>query len=229
MERHLLRDGLPGHRIVTIPNWADASLIQSVDRRDNPFVQLQGLDGRFVVMYSGNLGVVHEVETLLAVIRATRSIPTLCFCFIGDGAYMRHLRETAGLEGWDHVRFFPYQTKDELRFSLSAGHLHLVSLREEMVGLCVPSKIYGIMAAGRPVLYIGPGESEAAWVIRESKSGFIVQPGDWQRAADAIGRCSQDHNYCEQLGQAAREYAFRYAHRARATTRFWQVLREVAA
>ena len=229
MEQHLLREGVPGHRIVTIPNWADTSLIQPVDRRDNPFVQAHRLEDQFVVMYSGNLGVVHEVETLPAVIRETRSIPSIAFCFVGEGAHLQRLRETARNESWDHVRFVSYQSKEALRFSLSGAHLHLVTLREDMLGLCVPSKIYGIMSAGRPILYIGPEESEAASTIRESRSGFVVQPGDWQRAVEVIQTCHDDPTRCEQMGQAARDYARRYGHRARATTRFWQVLREVAA
>jgi len=229
MERHLLRDGVPGHRIVTIPNWADTSLIQPVDRRENPFVQAHSLEDRFVVMYSGNLGLVHEVETLLAVIRETRSIPSIAFCFVGEGARLQRLRETARNESWHHVRFVSYQPKELLRFSLSAAHLHLVTLREDMLGLCVPSKIYGIMSAGRPILYIGPEESEAAWAIRESRSGFVVRPGDWQRAAEIIRICHEDPIRCEQMGQAACDYARQYAHRPRATTQFWQVLQEVAA
>ncbi|PWT74104.1 MAG: glycosyltransferase WbuB [Chloroflexi bacterium] len=229
MERHLLREGVPGHRIVTIPNWADTSLIQPVDRRDNPFVREQGLEDRFVVMYSGNLGVVHDVETLLAVIRESRSIPSIAFCFVGEGRHLRPLRETARRESWDHVRFVSYQSKELLRFSLSSAHLHLVTLRNDMLGLCVPSKIYGIMAAGRPMLYIGPEESEAASAIRESRSGFVVRPGDWQWAAEVIRMCHEDPTRCEQMGQAARDYARQYAHRTMATTQFWQVLREVAA
>src|SRR5215831_7676483 len=229
LERHLLREGVPRHRIITIPNWADTSLIQPVDRRDNPFVREQELDDRFVVMYSGNLGVVHDVETLPAVIRESRSIPSIAFCFVGEGRHLEFLREMAARESWDHVRFVSYQPKELLRFSLSSAHLHLVTLRDNMLGLCVPSKIYSIMAAGRPILYIGPEESEAASVIRDSRSGFVVRPGDWQRAAEVIRACHDDPTRCEQMGQAASNYARRYAHRSRATTQFWQVLREVAA
>ena len=229
MKRHLLQDGLVGDRVITIPNWADGSVIHPVARHKNEFVRTHGLEKSFVVMYSGNFGVVHESEAILTLIRNTQSLLGLCFCFIGEGTHTRTLREMAARERWNHVRFFPYQAKESLRFSLSAGHLHLVSLREDMVGLSVPSKIYGIMAAGRPMLFIGPEESEVAALIRQSQCGFVVRPGDPQAAAEAVRSCYRDRSLCEQKGLAAREYFDRYGDRFRATEQFLQVIQKVAA
>jgi glycosyltransferase involved in cell wall biosynthesis len=229
MEGHLLRGGVPGYRVVTIPNWADGREIQPVVRRDNPFIKANGLDGYFVVMYSGNFGVVHDMDTIIALARETRDLSQLRFCFIGEGVHKRKLIETSQREGWTHTLFLPYQPKETLQQSLSAGDLHLVSLRGDMAGLCVPSKIYGIMAAGRPMLFIGPEQSEAAALIRESACGFVVPPGDSGAAADAIRTCYHDRALCESQGRAARDYFVRYAHRPKATTQFWQVLNKVAA
>jgi glycosyltransferase involved in cell wall biosynthesis len=98
-----------------------------------------------------------------------------------------------------------------------------------MAGLCVPSKIYGIMAAGRPLLFIGPAHSEAATIIQESRCGFVVPPGNSRAAADAIRSCYHNRALCEQQGRAARDYFDQHAHRSRATTQFWQELNKVAA
>jgi hypothetical protein len=229
MEGHLSLAGVPRSRIAMIPNWADGSQITSIDREDNEFLKTHGLEGRFVVMYSGNFGVAHEIETILSLVHETRDLPQLCFCFIGEGAHKQRLVEMAQREKWEHVLVLPYQRKETLQQSLSAGDIHLVSLRANMAGLCVPSKIYGIMAAGRPMIFIGPEESEVAALIRESQCGFVVRPGDPQAAAAAVLACYRDRSLCEQKGQAAREYFSRYGNRTRATAQFRQVLQKVAA
>jgi glycosyltransferase involved in cell wall biosynthesis len=229
MEDHLCRAGVSKSRIAVIPNWADGSQIKSIRRMDNQFIKMQGLEGRFVVMYSGNFGIAHEIETILSLVHETRDLPQLCFCFIGEGAHKQRLLDAARRERWEHVRVLPYQPKETLQQSLSAADIHLVSLRANMAGLSVPSKIYGIMAAGRPMIFIGPEESEIATLIRESQCGFVVRPGDPQAAADVVMKCYRDRNLCEQKGLAAREYFDRYGDRPRATAQFRQVIQKVAA
>ena len=148
MERYLLSQGLPARTITNIPNWADGERISPVTREDNEFLNRHNLQDRFVVMYSGNHGVVHEYEALVALIRETRYFPDICFCFVGEGAWKHKLMEIAKSEIWPHVAFLPYQPKAVLRSSLSAADVHLVSLRQEMEGLSIPSKIYGVLAHG---------------------------------------------------------------------------------
>jgi glycosyltransferase involved in cell wall biosynthesis len=229
MEDHLSRSGVSRNRIAVIPNWADGSQIKSIRRKDNEFIKAHGLEDRFVVMYSGNFGIAHEIETILSLIHNTRDLPRLSFCFIGEGAHKQKLIEAAQHERWEHMRVLPYQPKQTLQQSLSAGDIHLVSLRANMAGLSVPSMVYGIMAAGRPMIFIGPDESEVAALIRESHCGFVVRPGDPKAAADAVRMCYRDRSLCEQKGLAAREYFDRYGDRPRATAQFLQVLQKVAA
>ena len=229
MEDHLSRSGVSRNRIVVIPNWADGSQIKSIRRKDNEFIKAQGLEDRFVVMYSGNFGIAHEIETILSLVHNTRDLPRLSFCFIGEGAHKQKLIAAAQHERWEHIRVLPYQPKQTLQQSLSAGDIHLVSLRANMAGLSVPSTVYGIMAVGRPMIFIGPEESEVAALIRESHCGFVVRPGDPKAAADAVRMCYRDRSLCEQKGLAAREYFDRYGDRPRATAQFLQVLQKVAA
>jgi len=228
MERHLLSDGVPPHAIVNIPNWADGRRIRSVPRHDNEFLREQGLQDRFVVMYSGNHGVVHEFETIFALIRETRYVPGICFCFVGEGAWRSHLVEAAQAEGWQHVVFLPYQPNALLQSSLSAADIHLVSLRTEMEGLSIPSKIYGVLAAGRPVIFIGPPGSEPASIVREADCGYAVEPGDTQGAVQALLASYRDHTLLERQGQAARQYFNTHCDRSIATEQFRQVLQRVA-
>jgi glycosyltransferase involved in cell wall biosynthesis len=229
MQQHLLNASIPSHKINVIPNWADGMQIQPVHRADNEFLERHGLKGRFIIMYSGNLGAVHEFTTIMEMIRRTRSYSDMYFCFVGDGPQKRYLVQTAEQERWERVLFLPYEVKERVRFSLSAADVHLVSLRSEMVGLSVPSKVYGIMSAGRPVIFIGPEQSEAALVIREAGCGYVIKPGDADGAVAALLNLYQHRQDVERQGDAARKYFERFNDRAIATERFLHVLSDNTA
>ncbi len=229
MEQHLLSAGLASQKMTRIPNWADGMQIQSIHRADNDFLERHDLKGRFIIMYSGNLGAVHEFTTIMEMIRRTQSYLDIYFCFVGDGQQKRSLLQTAQQENWQRVLFLPYEVKERVRFSLSAADVHLVSLRSEMVGLSVPSKVYGIMAAGRPVIFIGPEQSEAAVVIREAGCGYVIKPGDANGAVAALLNLYQHRRDVERQGDAARQYFERFNDRAIATERFLHVLSDNTA
>jgi len=228
MERQILSEGIPSPTLARIPNWADGTHIKSLPRKENEFLQRHNLENKFVVMYSGNHGVVHEFETLVALLRETRSIPELCFCFIGEGAWKKNLMDTARAESWSHIRFLPYQPKSLLQSSLSAADVHLVSLRNDMEGLSIPSKVYGALAAGRPVIFIGPRGSEASTVLSEAQCGYSVQPGDTQGAVQALLAVYKDRRLLEKQGQAARMYFNRRFERKIATNNFHQVFQQIS-
>lgn len=229
MERHLIECKVPVSKLIRIPNWADGSHIQPVHRRESWFADKHGLVDHFVVMYSGNFGVVHEFETILEMIRKGGSEDQIRFYFIGQGHHKEQLVEAAQREEWGHVYFLPYQDREMMRFALPAGDVHLVSLRSDMSGLSVPSKIYGVMAAGRPIIFIGPGDSEAAVVIREAGCGHVIEPGRGNEATAALLAYYRDRSLVERHGQAARSYFDQHCDRRLATGRFWRLVREVAA
>jgi glycosyltransferase involved in cell wall biosynthesis len=224
MEQHLLKARIPSHKIRVIPNWADGMQIQPIHRADNQFLERHGLRERFVVMYSGNLGAVHEFTTITEMIRRTQSYADMYFCFVGDGPQKRYLVQTAEQERWQRVLFLPYEAKERLRFSLCAADVHLASLKSEMAGLSVPSKVYGIMAAARPVIFIGPDQSEVSFVIKEAQCGHVIRPGDTNAAVAALKGYYDNRDETEQRGQSARKYFDRYCERAIGTERFFQVL-----
>jgi colanic acid biosynthesis glycosyl transferase WcaI len=229
MERHLLDRGVPAAGLLRIPNWADGTSIQPVNRSENWFVEEHKLADRFVVMYSGNLGLVHEFDTILEMIRAARSAERMRFCFIGQGHHKEGLIDAAQREGWPHVVFLPYQDRERMRFVLAAADVHLASLKSEMAGLSVPSKIYGVLAAGRPAIFIGPAESEAAALVREAGCGHVIEPGKGREAAAVLLEYYGDRALVERHGLAARAYFDRHCDRRRATDRFWRLLQELAS
>ena len=227
MERHVVKAGISATSVTQLPNWADGSAIQPVERKDNPFIQEHGLQGKFVVMYSGNFGQVHEYDTVRSVIAMLQQFPDIIFCCIGDGLYRQALAKEAADCGWPHVLFLPYENKERLAFSLSAGHLHLVSLKASMVGLSVPSKVYAIMAAGRPMLYVGPASSEAALIIQEAGCGSVIEPGDQAAAIKAVLMGYRDRELLERQGLAGRAHFQDFCDRRLATTKFRTLLQQI--
>lgn len=226
MEQKLVEEGLTGRNLTIIPNWADGAQLLPLERGSNPFVSEHGLERRFVLMYSGNLGVVHEVETVENVLRCTNVLTQFTMCVIGDGAHMGRLQRMAQEEQWSHVQFLPYQPEETLRFSLAAAHVHLVTLRPDMKGLSVPSKIYGILAAGRPVIFVGPEESEAAIIVREARCGYVVRPGDHQAVVKALISYRDDRALMQEHGRRARAYFDAHCSRTLGTGSFMDLMRD---
>ncbi len=227
MERHLLAQGLSAESIITIPNWADGTGIAPFTKEGNDFLRQHRLEDKFLVMYSGNHGLVHEFETLVGLIRETRTVADLCFCFVGAGIWKSRLINIAVADDWQHVVFLPYQPKSLLHSSLSAADVHLVTLRAEMEGLSVPSKIYGVLAAARPIIFIGPPGSEAAAIVQEAECGFNVQPGDTPGAIKALLALYHDPALLGRQGTAARRYFDARFDRSNAAERFHQVLHRI--
>jgi colanic acid biosynthesis glycosyl transferase WcaI len=225
MEQKLLDEGFSGRNVVNISNWADGTQLLPLDRRANPFVSTHGLQQRFVLMYSGNLGVVHEVDTIEQVLRCTNLITNFTMCVIGDGAHRARLQHAARDEHWSHVQFLPYQPEETLRFSLTAAHVHLVTLKSDMSGLSVPSKIYGILAAGRPVIFIGPEGSEAASIVREAGCGVVIRPGNHPEVVKALIAYRDDDALLKRHGQRARTFFEAHCSRHLATEGFVKLIR----
>ncbi|MEN9468979.1 MAG: hypothetical protein RL630_712 [Verrucomicrobiota bacterium] len=183
MASRLTARGISYAKISIIPNWAPA--IQSLDRANNPFRARHELEGQFVVAYSGNMGLAHDFDTVLDAAEKLRG-QRVVFLFIGDGPRRVEVEAAARLRGIDNIRFLPSQPADKLSESLSAADAHLVTMRTNLCGLVVPSKVYGVLAAGRPCLFVGPADSEAARLIGDTDSGFVVEPGQSSQLASEI-------------------------------------------
>jgi len=185
MKDRLVGCGVPPERIEVIPNWGSGPFTES--EVDNSFRREHGLNGRFVVMYSGNLGLAHPFDAILDAARLLEdSRPEVLFLFVGDGPRLPWVRREVQELSLKNVRFLPPQPKERLAKSLAAADLHLASMREELCGLVVPSKISGVLTAGRPCIFLGPTNSEAAQVILRFKAGAVLERGDGRRLANTI-------------------------------------------
>jgi glycosyltransferase involved in cell wall biosynthesis len=219
MASRIVGKGVPSERVHVLPNWADGQVVRSIGHDVNPFRREHGLEGKTVVLYSGNMGRGHEMATLLDAIRRLRLEPGLVFAFIGDGA--RRAEVEAAARELSCIRLLPYQARDRLHESLSAGDVHVVSQDPGTLGLMEPSKLYGVMAAGRPVLYIGPSASEVARTVLREDVGKVVACGDSDGAARAIVDLAASS---AELGARARAAFEQRYDRQRRTARFCELI-----
>jgi colanic acid biosynthesis glycosyl transferase WcaI len=227
MARHLVAKGVPADRIRILPTWEDPKLIVPIPGESNPFRVAHELDGRFVVLYSGNLGVAHEFGTLLDAASHLAADPGILFLFAGGGPLKRWVEDQVRSRSLQNVRFLPYQPREDLRFSLSAGDVHLVTLRPGFEGLLVPSKFVGALAAGRPILFVGPKAGEIPDALTAGDCGVVVEPGDWMALANAILALRADQDLLTRMGRNARALFERHYTRGRGTACFRAVLDEL--
>jgi len=197
--------GIPANRLHVIANWCDDEDIRPIPPHENPLRQEWHLEDKFVVGYSGNLGRGHEYATLLDAARRLRDEARLVFLFIGGGRQFDALaREVAAQGLGERFRFLPYQARARLKYSLGVADVHWLSLRPELEGLIVPSKFYGIAAAGRPVVAITALDGEIATLVRDNCCGVAIAPGDGPGLADALRKLLESPDLTADMGRRAR-------------------------
>jgi colanic acid biosynthesis glycosyl transferase WcaI len=209
MRDRLIAKGADPAKVVVIHNWADCDAIRPGPKR-NAFSEAAGLAEAFVVMHSGNVGLSQNLDVLLDAAGQLRSHRDIVVAIVGDGVKRAALEDRARAEGLDNVRFFPYQQRSALHESLAAADVFVVSLREGLSGYIVPSKIYGILAAGRPYVAAVEEASEVAAITRTHGCGLLASPGKAADLAEKILRLYLDRSLARSLGEKAREAALSY-------------------
>ena len=214
MKRRLVEEkGAPADRVHIIHNWADCDAI-TPGPKDNAFARAHGLHDKFVLMHSGNVGLSQNLDLLIDAADRLRSRERLVIAIVGDGARRGALEAAASARGLTNVRLFPYQPKELLHESFAAADAFLVSLKPGLEGYIVPSKLYGILAAGRPFVAAVDPSCEAAAIAREHACGVVAPPGDPEGLASAIAALCDDPARARQMGENARRAAWRYDRRA---------------
>jgi colanic acid biosynthesis glycosyl transferase WcaI len=226
MRERLEQKGAPADRIRVIPNWANAEAIEPKPRR-NAWTAEHGLTESFVVMHSGNVGHAQNLDMLIRASTYMRDLDDLAVVIIGTGA--RHL-ELTGLAqrlDTDAVRFLPYQPRELLSESFSSADIHVVGLAHGLSGFIVPSRLYGILAAGRPVIVAADADSETARVVERVGCGVVVPAGSPTALAAAIRRAYDGELDLERMGELGREYLVSEATQHHAVRRYRALLDEL--
>jgi glycosyltransferase involved in cell wall biosynthesis len=210
MAERLVHLGVKRVKIRVVANWADCDGVAPVAGEANPLRSAWGLAGTFVVGYSGNLGRAHDIETMLSAIArierdAARPPATqIRWLIIGGGNLFDDMKREAAHRNLTSLTFHPYQPRKRLSESLSAADVHIVALRPELEGLIVPSKFYGVAAAGRPTLFIGDRDGEISRLISRHACGTTIASGDGVALADAVTAMARDPEGCRAMGRRAR-------------------------
>ena len=203
MRSRLLAKGLPANKVHFIPVWSDESGVKPLSRDDNPLRAKWGLSSAFTVMYSGNFGLGHDAETIKAAMLKLRGQRTR-FVFVGGGKRRAEIEKFAAANQLTSVAYYDYVPRDQLSQSLCVGDVHLISLREGMEGLIVPSKLFGIMAAARPAIFVGHPDSEIARVLSENNAGIVVREGDVAGLVAAIEHLASNPVQAAEMGARGR-------------------------
>lgn len=195
--------GADPRKITVIHNWADCSTIVPTDK-DNPFSRAHGLADRFVVMHSGNVGLSQNLDTLLDTAALLKAHTDITFVVVGEGAKKSALQARKAAEGLENVMFLPYQSKDRLSESFGTADVFVIGLKEGLAGSIVPSKLYGILAAGRPYVAGVEEDCEVAVLTRQRGTGLLAKPGDASSLAEALLQLHADHTLRGLMGDTAR-------------------------
>ena len=216
----------PG-KIVVIPNWADEKGIFPMEGRENPLVKEWDLENVFTVQYSGNMGLGHNFETILEAIAQLKKEADIRFVFIGDGPRKKEITAAVKALGLTNLDMYPYQSYEKLHLSLNACDIALVSMRPEVQGMLVPSKIYGILAAGKPFILVGGENNEIADIAKTYNVGRVVKEGDRQGIVDAVLFYKNNPALLESEGQRARKVFEEHFTRKRSISKYIETLTNV--
>ncbi len=210
MAAALSRAAVRAEAIAIIPNWAPAGINAQARGAPNRLREQWGLTGKFVVAYSGNLGRVHDLEPVITLAQALREQADIVFLIVGAGAQRPTLEASAQRLALTNLQFQPPQVRADLAEALAVGDIHLVTLRPGCERAVFPSKLYGIAAAGRPILFIGPPRCEVARCVEENGLGHVAARDDLTRTADWIRHLALDQSALSSHAAASLRFAARY-------------------
>jgi len=204
MERRVLAKGIDPANVERINVWSDVNEICPRPRAENSYRREWGVGERTLVMYSGNFGIGHDVDTFAAGAKLLSDRSDVMFAFVGGGKRKKQLIDAMRALGLTNFIEADYQPRERLGELLSAADIHLVSMMPRWAGVMVPSKIYGTLAAERPVIWVGGEGTEAAAVGHDADCGFVIAPGDAEGFAKAVRTLADDAQLRSDMGRRAR-------------------------
>ncbi len=222
-----LIDKSPGveRKLTVLPPWPQEEHLRSIDHNDNPFRAQHALEGKFVVMYSGNLSLASPVDTVLEAALRLREESDLVFVFVGGGLGKQRVEQAIQRHRPGNIILLPYQPLSQIKYSLSAADVHLVAMGDVIVGICHPCKVYGVMAVARPVLLLGPDPCHISDMIAEGGFGWQIRHGNVDAAVQILRQIlKMDKNDLAAMGQAAKTLMTRHFSRQRLCGAFCDTL-----
>jgi len=227
MKRRLVEGkGADAAKVSVIHNWADCSAV-TPGPRDNAFARQHGLVDKFVVLHAGNMGLSQELEIVLHAAEQLRDRPDIVFVFVGEGAKKKDLQDMAARRDLKNVMFLPFQPREAMDQSYATADVSLISLKRGLAGVIVPSKVYNVLASGRPCIAAVEDDCEAAGIIRAADCGYVVAPGDAAALRAHVVELAANRERAHEMGTRARAAALQFD-RPRQVAAYDALLREVA-
>lgn len=211
MRKKLNKNGIENSNIEVIHNWFVGENSCPPVSSINQLKLKWGLEGKCIIGYSGNLGRAHEYQTFLKAIELLKDNQNIMFLFIGGGVGMETLRNKVREKNFTNVVFKPYQAISKLGLTLRVPDVHFISLMPSLEGLVVPSKFYGVLAAGRPIIFVGSEDGELAKIIKDTKCGVNISINKSDLQADSITQFCLDSSFGENARKAfEKKFMFKY-------------------
>jgi colanic acid biosynthesis glycosyl transferase WcaI len=204
---NLRSKGVDANKIVQIPNWVDVNFIRPLPKENNPFRGAHNLDGKFVVLYSGNIALTQGLETVVKAAAILRDVPDIAFVIVGEAKGLQRLQQECQDIGADNVLLLPFQPREKLPEMLAAADVGLVVQKKNVISFNMPSKIQVLLASGRALVASVPDNGTAARAIKQSGGGVVVTPEDSQALATAVLDLYQHPEKVKTLGYNSRQFA----------------------
>lgn len=198
---------------VFINNWIDEKEIYPLPDNDEKVIAFKrkySLEDKTIIMYSGNIGLYYDLENLIKVIGKFNDREDVVFAFIGDGSKKLDIENYVNEHNLTNVKFIPYQDKKDLIYSLNSGDIHWVVNAKGIKGVSVPSKLYGVMAAGKTVFGVLDEGSEARLIIEDCKCGVCIEPGKYDFIYEELKKVIDNIHEYKKLGIRGKEYVDKY-------------------
>jgi colanic acid biosynthesis glycosyl transferase WcaI len=196
MRTRVIAHGIEPERVVIAENWADGTLLR-------PSLRKSG--GDLTIIYPGNLGLAHDVGTITDAMRELKSDAAIRYLFVGGGARLEEMKRSCLADGIAGASFLPYCSRDRLNDLLAEADIGLVTQTDASLGSVVPSKAYSLMAAGLPILFIGPAESTVAATIRRFQCGWELRCGDSRQLVELLRELRRSRELVVEAGARARQ------------------------
>lgn len=200
-------------KIQVIPNWSASEHLSPISKDENPFIEENALEDKFVILYSGNIGYTHNVETIIEIAKRIKNVPGICILIIGEGLKKQELMRIVEKENLSLCRFLTWLSSDRLLYSLNAADVSIVTLTEETAFVSVPSKTYNLLSVGSPLLCIAPLGSEIDNIVKENKCGMCFNKNDVDDMVAYIMKLKNDVEYRKKLSQNSREASLEYTYK----------------
>ncbi len=204
---NLVKKGVPASKITCIPNWVNTQFIRPLPKEDNAFRKAHGLEGKFVVMYSGNIALTQGLETVIEAATRLSDQPNIAFVIVGEPKAIAKLKDYCTTCGATNVHLLPFQPREELPKMLAAADVGLIVQKHNVVSFNMPSKTQVLLSSGRAIVASVPSTGSAAKAIEKSRGGLVVAPENPEALAKSILQLFQDPELADRLGYQGRQYA----------------------